>query len=322
MCRTLPLLTLVTTCALTAGPGLSPAAFGADTPKSTATPAVDPPATVGLVDGQAIVGKIVEASLRIRTSYGVLTVPMADVIKVRLSPRLAEDELARFEERLRVMEKKGADSQEGREALRAVKDLGISTVPLLSRAIRRLDDVGLRTAFEALIEELRSGEEVYVDDLDEIVAKRFTIRGDLVAAELHIECVSGTLAVPRTDIVHITFRELAIKKVWKIGPQYTEQESFLDTKFKVKKGQKITLAPSGTMTYNGQSLGPGGLPNHTWNGRRMGCLQWRIGGDVWQVLEGTFEGRAPQSGTLQFCVHTFRGNAGGEFKVELRTRKK
>ena len=75
------------------------------------------------------------------------------------------------------------------------------------------------------------------------------------------------------------------------------------------------------MTYQGQAYGPAGLSNHTWNSRKMGCLQWRIGSGPWLVLGSEFEGKATASGNIQFCVHLYEGG-GGEFKVKFKTRLK
>jgi hypothetical protein len=304
-------------------PAWSPAARGADAAGDRAGAALPPegPITVGLVEGQAIVGKVLDRSLTIRTRYGVLTVPLADVIQVRLSPQLAPESRARLERLLELLEKSGAESPAGGAAVEALEDLGVAAVPALRRALGRYEDDVLRSELEALVDPSR-WEDAYVEDLDEIVSVRFTMRGQILEDMLRVQCTSGVIEVPRHDILRITLRELDIRHVWKVGPQYSEQESFLDTKCKVKKGQKFTLTPSGTMTYDGQSFGPGGLPNHTWNSRRVGCLQWRIGGGAWQILESAFQGRAPASGTLQFCVHVFRGGAGGEFTVEFKTRKK
>ncbi|MEM7235419.1 MAG: hypothetical protein AAF517_24820, partial [Planctomycetota bacterium] len=162
----------------------------------------------------------------------------------------------------------------------------------------------------------------YLKSQDEIVAKRFTIRGDIVNTGIKLSCFTGTLTIPRDDIVRVAYKELEMKEVFKVTPQHRDQGGFLVAKSKLRKNQKFTLEPEGTMTYNGQSFGPAGISNHTWNGRSVGALQWRIGSGPWKILASKFEGKAESSGPLQFGVHLFNSNSTGEFKITFRSRKK
>ncbi|MBN1441172.1 MAG: hypothetical protein JXA90_00620 [Planctomycetes bacterium] len=285
----------------------------------------DRKATVGLVHGQAAVGKVVTPRVTVRTRYGVLEVPFSEIVKIRMRPTLAADERQRLESLLEIL---GGTDERGSARLAAARSeiarFGIAAYGPLLEARDGEDDEDRRKLLDALLQEVASGvEEAHLREQDEVITERFTIRGRVELDEIRIETLTGVLAIPTRDVLHVTYREIDIRKVWKVGVQQIEQATPLDTKFEVKKNQKIKLEPSGTMTYGGQTFGPGGISNHTWNGRRMGCLQWRIGSSSpWIVLDGTFEGKAEQKGTLQFCVHLHSPDASGEFKIVLTTQTK
>jgi hypothetical protein len=288
----------------------------------------EPPAvTAALVQGQVIVGQVLDEVLSIRTKYGELRVPFSEVIRIRLRPTLSPEEDARLETLLEVLRRTEIEQEVLERTIAELAGFGLGAYETLERAAEEMKDEAaareLRTAIAELLESCRKDENFYMDDLDEVVTERFTIRGEVLAEEIGFHTLSRTLRVPRSDILGLSFRELEERKTWKVGPEHLERSGFLETQLKVKKGQRISLEVSGTMTYNGQSFGPEGLSNHHWNSRRVGCLQWRIGGaGGWEVLGSKFEGRAPASGTLQFSVHIPGGNAGGQFIVKFKSRRK
>lgn len=279
--------------------------------------------TVGLVHGQAIVGTFVDETFTVRTRYGTLSVPFDEVVKMRVRPSLSPEEASLLENLLRHLEE--AEEEEGplvERAMAAVRALGVPAFAELRRARKgATDDYAER--LDALIESITAREGVYLEDPALVITERFTMRGEILEDAFRLRTISGVLTIPRRDVVHVTFREIDIRKTWKITAQHAEQGgTVLDTTYKVRKNQKFSLTPSGTMTYDGQSYGPAGISNHTWNSRKVGCLQWRIGNGPWQLLGAPFEGKAEQKGTIQFCVHLFNSGAAGEFKVVFLTKAK
>lgn len=275
-------------------------------------------ARVGLADNQALVGSFVEESLTVHTRYGVLTVPVAEVVQIHFRPRLDAESAAKFE-KLVARIARGKDGSE--RILERLRRLGVRAYHELVKAKETADDA-VGAQLEPLIDEIRSRDGAYLEEFDEVVTERFTLRGLIGEPTFRFECLAATLEIPCAEIVHVTFRELEVRKTWKVTPQHMETRGFLDTKHALRKGQRISLSASGSMVVDGKTFGPGGISNHTWNGRRLGCLQWRVGGGAWKILNSSFEGKADQKGTLQLSVHVHNTGGSGEFKVSLKTKKR
>ncbi|MCZ6792924.1 MAG: hypothetical protein O7J95_04845 [Planctomycetota bacterium] len=275
-------------------------------------------ARVGLADNQALVGSFVEESLTVHTRYGVLNVPVAEVVQIHFRPRLDAESAAKLQ---KLVARIAAGEDGSERILERLRRLGVRAYHELVKAKETADDA-VGAQLEPLIDESRSRDGAYLEEFDEVVTERFTLRGLIVQPTLRFQCLAATLEIPCAEIVHVTFRELEVRKTWKVTPQHMETRGFLDTKHALRKGQKINLSASGSMVFNGQTFGPGGISNHTWNGRRLGCLQWRVGGGAWKVLNSNFEGKADQKGTLQLSVHVHNTGGSGEFKVSLKTKKR
>ena len=273
------------------------------------------------VDGESIVGEISQKSLSVKTQYGELQVPFDEILKVRFGLRLTDEQVKLFDESIRVIENEGAGTDPGKDARENLANLGMWAIPSLRKMSSKLEKDETKKIVNELINEIRpSDADAYLREDDEVVAERFTIRGWIPEQEFRIKALFGTLAIPSRDIREISFRQMELKKVWKIGAQHLERGAGLVTKINVKKGQKFSLVPSGTMSYRGKVFGPAGMSHWTWSGRNMGCLQWRIGNSAqWQILAAPFDGRAPAPGPLQFCVHLTGGAIAGEFTVTFKT---
>ncbi len=321
--RTWARVCLLCLAAVLAAPSLL---LGGESAAATAAPVSmrrDGPATVELAGGVSIVGKVVEKEIVVETIYGTLRVPFEEVIQVRFGLELDGEAALRLKQLVAELEKAGVDSEEGKKSIGEIRELGVAAVPALRRARQRIKKDDVRARVEEIIEELHPGDDTYVDEEDQIVSERFTMKGQIVLDRIRIESIIGTIEVPCRDLRSITLREIELKKTWKIGPEHIETAAPLATGVKVRRGQKISLVPSGTMSYQGYMFGPAGMSNWTWNGRQMGCLQWRIGGSgPWQILGAKFEGPAPAAGELQFCVHLTGGTSEGEFAVAFKTRRR
>ncbi len=293
-----------------AGPGRS-------TEKTEAT--TRSPPTFALAGGQAIVGSLAEKRLNVLTRYGELTVPFEEIVRVRFHPRLSREDTVRFTTLLTSLRK----DPRNENVVKAITALGHGAYLLVSDARKVAEDKEIAAPLAEIQESFENVEGVYLDDRDEIVTKRFTIKGHILDKTLRIERGRLKLTIPISDIRHIAYGDLVIQRVFKVNSQHMEgSKGLLDTKLQVKKKQRFTLTPSGSMMWQGQAFGPAGISNHSWNSRNMGCLQWRIGKGPWKLLPSAFEGKADATGNIELCIHLTGVAPTGEFKVEFKMKKR
>ena len=274
--------------------------------------------TFGLTGGQVLIGKLEEKVLTISTRYGKLEIPFSEVLRVRFSLRLSASEHQDFNAALARLRKKETD------ALDDLNAIGPGAYRHLVSERGLEQDEATRRQLAGLISEIETIEDIYLDGRDEITTGRFTARGTIETKQFHIQRGPLKLEIPNTDLVYIAWGELETSKSWKVTSSHIESSNrALDTGYKLRKGQKFSLEASGTMLWQGRSFGPAGISNHTWNSRNMGCLQWRIGKQPWQLAGPRFNGRSTGSGVLQLSVHlTSSGTSSGSFRVKLKSRKK
>ena len=274
--------------------------------------------TFGLTGGQILIGKLGEKDISITTSYGKLSVPFSEVLRVRFAPRLSGEDRETMD---RALERLHGKDPEAMDDLRTLGPGCYGSLVSL-RGIEK--DKSIRKQLSELIADLESMDDIYLDDRDEVTTGRFTIRGTIEAAIFHISRGALKLEIPSTDLVYIAWGELDTSKTWKVTFSHIESANrHLSTGYKLRKGQKFSLEASGNIIWQGRTFGPAGLANHTWNNRKMGCLQWRVGKQAWQLAGPRFNGRSPASGELQLAIHlTPTGSTSGFFRVKLRSKKK
>jgi hypothetical protein len=306
----LQLLSLALICALTALP-----CRGQDEPKK---PEGKENPTFGLTGGQVLIGKLQEKILTISTRYGKLEIPFSEILRVRFSLRLSPQAHQDFDAALDRLRKKDVN------ALADLSAIGPGAYRRLVSERGLEEDESTRRQLAGLISEIETIEDIYLDGRDEITTGKFTVRGTIETEQFHVHRGPLKLEIPNTDLVYIAWGELETSRSWKVSSSHIESSNrALSTGYKLRKGQKFTLEASGTMLWQGRSFGPAGISNHTWNSRNMGCLQWRVGKQPWQLAGTRFNGRSTASGELQLSVHlTSSGTSSGSFRVKLKSRKK
>ena len=274
--------------------------------------------TFGLTGGQVLIGKLQEKALTISTRYGKLEIPFEEILRVRFSLRLSPKGSEDFNAALASLRKKEADALEGLSAIGP----GAYRHLVSERGLEQ--DEAIRRQLSGLISEIETIEDIYLDGRDEITTGKFTVRGTIETELFHVHRGPLKLEIPNTDLIYIAWGELQTSKSWKVTSSHIESSNRgLSTGYKLRKGQKFSLEASGTMLWQGRSFGPAGISNHTWNSRNMGCLQWRVGKQPWQLAGPRFNGRSTGSGELQLSVHlTSGGTSSGTFRVKLKSRKK
>ena len=277
--------------------------------------------TFALVQGQAVVGTLAKEHVTILTHYDKLKVPFEEVVRIRFHPRLSPSDHTRLYALIEALRANPDDET----IKKSIRDLGVGAYLSLKSEVENNPKPNdkITDQLTEITGELESIEDVYLDAQDEIITQRFTIKGHILDSLLHVTRGKLKLTIPIADVRHIAYGDLIVRKIFKVNSQHMEgSNGFLDTKYKVKKGQRFTLTPSGQMTWQGQAFGPAGLSNHTWNSRKMGCLQYRIGKGPWKVLAASMEIKSDASGTIQLCTHLTGSAPAGEFKVEFKMKKK
>jgi len=286
---------------------------------------VEPPAeaiTFVLRDNQQIIGIPLDEKIPIRTAFGDLVVPFAEVREIRIGVRLpseAEATVRAWVEALRAKE----DLDAVRAQVPAILAIGRGAARILRGAGGGLEG-DAEAIWQQVIDRLAPEPETYVDEDDEIIATRFAMRGDIQLPRFRVQGILGVVEIPRDDLVRVRIEEMVFRKTFKIGAQFLEQtNSAFDSKVQIRRGQRIEMEASGTITLDGNTCGPAGLSNSRWNNDNMGALMWRIGpSQPWKALGTEFKGKAELSGTIQFTIHAFEHQGvTGTFKVVFTTRK-
>ena len=302
---------------------LSSLIFGADDATESATSKSRPEtATVTLVEDQALVGELIDATIQVDTKYGKLSIPTEDILQIRMRPAISEEEAAELRALVRRVGSADDSSSLTDENLNRIREYGARGYAIIEEEMRRADE-SRKDDLGIVLTSILLDTSALIGPNDEIVTKRFTVRGKIVETSLQIRCLGRVLDVPRQDIIAVTYQAPELAKTFKVLPNHLEQQSWLTTGVELRKGQKFELSPSGSMTYNGRSFGPQGLSNHSWNSRSVGQLQYRIGASgAWVPLTAKMEVKADQSGELHLSIHHFNNSSTGEFKVVLRTERR
>ena len=289
-----------------------------------------------LRDGSKVAGFPTFDAIAVATKYGVLHVPADELLRIRLVARV-DDELARtIATEIERLGSSDFDEREG--AMDRIRALGAPALPAVQQAIASENDE-TRNRAEILVEEIRSnleqsasghGEEMpaALGDADEIIARRFKIKGHVQEAKFTVRSRFGDLEFRAADVLGIDFRIGSdLDESFTVPANRSVPANWLDTKASAEKGQRLTIRASGNLQVSNYSLtvGPDGTTRYGASGVEnfpMLSLVGQIGKKGKPFLIGpAFRGRASASGTLYLGVVPFRRNyaATGSFKVDVES---
>lgn len=294
-----------------------------------------PPPIFFLRDGSRITGVPGFDSLQVKTRYGTLEIPSSDLVRLRLSLRTENDsdELIELE-----IQRMGEPEFEKREAaMDALRKFGPKALPYLEK-LTRSDDEELRNRCSLLIGEIKSrakesnkhGDEfpALVGGSDEIITKRFKIRGSIQDSSFKIKSRYGTLDIKIADILGVDFRSTGnIQQTVTISGKQVVPASWADTKLFVAPGTTLKIRASGSLLVQNYNLnsGPQGTTRYTGNTYKnfpMLSLVGKIGRKGTPFLIGAnYKAITRAGGTLHLGVIPFRTNytATGTYKVRVTT---
>tara|TARA_B100000809_G_scaffold164656_1_gene162015 strand:+ start:365 stop:1390 length:1026 start_codon:yes stop_codon:yes gene_type:complete len=314
--------------------GLSAQEKGAPQAKPAEKTALPPPIFF-LRDGSRITGVPGFDSLQIKTRYGVLKVPSSDLVRLRLTLRIEDDPDELIE--LEIQRLGGPEFEEREAAMDALRKFGSRALPYLEK-LTRSDDEELRNRCSLLIGEIKSrakesnkhGDEfpALVGGSDEIITKRFKIRGSIQDSSFKIKSRYGILDIKIADILGVDFRSTGnIQETVAISGKQVVPANWADTKLFVAPGTTLRIRASGNLLVKNYNLnsGPQGTTRYTGNTYKnfpMLSLVGKIGRKGTPFLIGAnYKTITRAEGTLQLGVIPFRMNytATGAYKVRVTT---
>lgn len=280
-----------------------------------------------LKDGSRVVGDISVAAFKLKTSYGMLDVPVADTLEVRFG-RVSDPGLkARLDGLIREL---GAAEIGRREAaVRELEAVGPWAIPDLEHASRS-EDLEVRSRAHEVLERLEglaeSGE--YYGVPDEVVTREFTARGDLQLDAIEVKTSYGPLKIQAKDVRRLLVGAASgFSRTIEITGAQTHAAEWGATGIRVTRGDRLKIAAAGSLFVQnwGAAITPDG--NGQWGnhipGIPCGALVGKIGknGPLFLVGSG-LDRKADRDGDLYLaCGINNPGVTTGSFEAKIEVTK-
>ena len=267
-------------------------------------------------------------SLAVQTRYGVLSVPVKELVRVRFVTRVAPEVTAQVDE---IIARLGSDDFDIREkAMDDARAVGPDALPALRKAMTSKEEE-IKNRAEILVDELEaiakgSGGDKVGESLeqlkgsdDEISTTRMTIRGTILLETIVIGSRYGDLSVAVADLEAIHFQKAGPSTgKFEILPKFQPRGTWFDSKLMVEKGQRFSIEASGLMSVSnyGVSCGPEGTTQwnsgNQFNNYPMLSLVGKVGknGTAFLVKRG-YKGKAKKAGRLYLSIVPFAYNING-----------
>jgi hypothetical protein len=290
-----------------------------------------------LTDGSRITGKMSLSHIELSTEYGLLTVPIANLLQVVPGlDRRPEDR----EEIEHLMDMLGKNAKESEQAREGLMELGAPVRELLRQ---RREQVGEKQQAEIdkvlmRLDELAEEEMFEQDELipdDTVRTEKFTAIGKLLSPQFRIETAYGDLTVTMADVERLervgagglpdAHRSLEVN-----GTHFV-QLRLKESGIEVHRGDKVVVRANGTISrstsrvYSSTPDGNSRFGTYSQNPPILGgALVARIGksGKILKVgSNSTFV--AKQSGVLRFGIgmpqtYVGRYQFNGKYDVSVR----
>ena len=307
--------------------GLNPAVC-AETSTAAASPGFkrSDAAHFTLRDGTQVVGKLEIKNVEVATIYGTLTVPLDDVVRIRVGKKSDRELKSKIDKCVADLGSKDFATRDA--ATVDLAKLGRMAYTELRRASFS-DDAEVKERANKLIEDMGSIDEeadIPCED-DEVVTPVFTIVGTVRFETLSIATKFGQLKVAKKDLATMSLAEPQMISRNVTVPARATAGRMIATGVRVKRGDRLVINASGTISYRnygGTQFTPEGSSNYgAWNENfQTGALLGRInaGGPLFKVGE-RYNDKVESDGELflGIATHDSGSNYGnGEFKVRVQ----
>jgi hypothetical protein len=279
-----------------------------------------------LRDGTQIVGKLEIKNVEVLTVYGTLTVPLDDVVKIRVGKKSDRELKTKIDKCITDLGSKDFAARDaatvelgklGRMAYTELRKASFSDDPeVKERANKLIEEIGV----------LDEDADVPCED-DEVVTPTFTIVGAVKFDSLSIATKFGPLKVAKKDLAVMSLAEPQKVSRAVSVPAKSTAGRMLATGVRVKRGDRLIINASGTVSYRnygGTQFTPEGSSNYgAWNENfQIGSLLGRInaGGQLFKVGE-RYNDKIEQDGELFLGIATHDSGStygNGEFKVRIQ----
>lgn len=287
-----------------------------------------------LRDGGKVAGRPSLEMLQIRTRYGTLRVPVSEIIQVLFARRI-DPEVK--EEIARAIRRMGSDDFDVREdAMEDLRGIGPDALGQLRDATKSKNEE-IKVRAQVLVEEFqeKSDDEDPVvssdidpveGDRDQVVTRKFTIRGRVVEDEFAVRSRYGVLRLDAADIVGIFFdRGGHVSESVDVEGSKIVPANWVKTAADLTKGQHLEIEAKGQLHVSNYNLtvGPEGTRRYsgsTFQNFPMLSLVGKVGKKGKPFVVGrSYKGKVGRDGTLYLGVVPFRRNyrATGTYKVEV-----
>ena len=270
-----------------------------------------------LRDRSKVAGKPRFTKLLVKTRYGTLEVPFAELTRVRFARRLAPEIAKKIDALIDRLGRNDFDERE--EAMEELRKVG-------DQALERL-----RVASGSKNEEVRNRAEILVEEIedlttngaaddepglrgleDEVRTNRMTLKGEVLADTIEIDSRYGALTISVNDLTAIHFRPTgAMSRKVTVTPNFQPPGKWLDTKVDVQKKQDLGIQASGLTSVGDWNVNSGPDGNTRYSGNTFGgfpplTLIGKLGKDGKPFKVGAkYRAKANAKGRLYLSIVAF-----------------
>ena len=281
-----------------------------------------------LRDGTVIFGKTELKNIEVNTAYGTLTIPMGDVIRLRVGKRSDRDLKTKIDRAIADLGSKDFAARD--QATTELSKLGKLAYTELRKAATS-DDLEVKERSAKLLEDLGNLDDdadIPPED-DHVVTPSFTVVGAIKIESLTIATKFGPLKVSKKDLAKMSLGEVeSLTRTASVAARATPGK-MIATSVRVKRGDRLTITSTGTISYRnygGTQFTPEGSANYgTWGDNFLvGSLIGKIGssGTIFKVGERYSE-KAEADGELFLGIAANDSGANygsGEYKARIQVQ--
>lgn len=279
-----------------------------------------------LRDGTIIFGKTDLKSIEVLTAYGTLSVPIGDVLRIRIGKKSDRDLKAKIDRCIADLGSKDFAARD--QATMDLAKLGRLAYTELRKAANS-DDLEVKERATKLLDDLGAVEDEadVIPENDEVATPTFTIAGAIKIETLAIHTKFGLLKVAKKDLAKMSVGEAESVSRAVAVPAKATAGKMIATGIRLKRGDRLSITAQGNISYRnygGTQFSPEGSSNYgNWNDNIMiGALIGRIGasGTVFKVGE-RFSDKIEADGELHLGIAAVEsaGNYGnGEYKARVQ----